>query len=293
VSVDDAIADVRTLCKGYAQAGNWTLEQVCWHLNFATRMRMKPGPFEPNTPEQDARAPIFAKVLAEGKLPPGLVAPDTMVPPTDADSSAVTQLVDALEKLKSFPGPFAPHRLFGHMSDADSRRQILIHAAHHLSYLAPNAPAPREGLTYGSPVDVIADVERLRRGHRQAGNWTLAQAAWHLAVPVRMCLRPVPPGTTSTPEQQALRTNLIVPLLASGVMPAGVEVSPDLDPLGKARDAITDRDIDHLIDAMRQLDAFREDRVNFGPFGLVTTDEFRRFNLLHAANHLRNFVPTH
>jgi hypothetical protein len=136
-TIDDAIADIHRLRQGHVQAGNWTLAQICWHLTGATRNRMKPGPFEPNTREQDARAAIFKQVLADRKLPSGLVAPDTMVPPSDADETWVSQFLETLEQLKTHKGPFAPHRLFGNMSDDDSRRQILIHAAHHLSHLVP------------------------------------------------------------------------------------------------------------------------------------------------------------
>jgi hypothetical protein len=289
----DVIADIHRLRNGYAQAGNWTLEQACWHLNVATRSRMRPGPFEPNTPEQTARAPMLAKVLAEGLLPTGLTAPDTMVPPTDADATAIGQLLEVIEQVKTYAGPFAPHRLFGHLSADDSRRLIFIHCAHHLSHLVPTqVPAPREGLRYDSASDVIADVERLRKGHVQAGRWTLAQAAWHVGLPLRMCMRPVSPDATSSPEQQATKASRLDTLLAAGVMPAGVPIAPGTDPITESGGAIDDGEIDRFLAQLRKWESFAQERVNFGPFGIVSNDEFRRFNLLHAANHLRNFIAT-
>jgi len=36
-----------------------------------------------------------------------------------------------------FPGPFAPHRLFGEVAHADYVRLQLIHASHHLGHLIP------------------------------------------------------------------------------------------------------------------------------------------------------------
>lgn len=138
-SVDDAIADVQHLRDdGYAQAGNWTLEQICWHLDVATRKRLAPPPYPPTTPEQAAKRDVFAQVLATGQLPPGLEATDEFVPPADADATAITALIDTLGQVKSHKGPFAPHRRFGHMSDDESRQQILIHTAHHLSHLVSN-----------------------------------------------------------------------------------------------------------------------------------------------------------
>ncbi len=138
-TITDAINDIHNLReRGYRQAGNWTLEQNCWHLDVVTKTRLKPGPFPPNTPEQDAKKDMFAQVLATGQLPPGLESPDEFVPPSDADATAVTAFLETLEKVKTHVGPFAPHRRFGHMSDDDSRKQILIHTAHHLSHLVPN-----------------------------------------------------------------------------------------------------------------------------------------------------------
>jgi hypothetical protein len=136
-SEDEAIADVTTLRRGYTRSGAWTLPQICWHLDQTIQMRMKPGPFPPNTPEQDARREILQDVLSTGKLPSGIVAPDAIVPAPDCGEQHVGAFLATLEKFKSFPGPIAPHRLFGHLSDADARRLNLIHVAHHLSYLTP------------------------------------------------------------------------------------------------------------------------------------------------------------
>ena len=46
-------------------------------------------------------------------------------------------LVAELNQLAVFPGPFAPHRLFGRMSRDDAVRHQLVHAAHHLGRLVP------------------------------------------------------------------------------------------------------------------------------------------------------------
>jgi hypothetical protein len=136
---DEVIADIRRLQQGYERAGNWSLEQNCWHLNIATRARMKPAPAAPNTPEQDARASMLATVLATGQLPSGIQSPAAAEPPAQVGSSAIDDLIEALQQLKAHQQPFAPHRLFGNMSDADTRRQILVHCSHHLGHLVPTS----------------------------------------------------------------------------------------------------------------------------------------------------------
>jgi hypothetical protein len=70
-SEDDVIADVKKLRRGYAQAGSWSLPQVCVHLDRAVQYRMQPGPFAPETPEQTARKSLLPGILASGKLPKG------------------------------------------------------------------------------------------------------------------------------------------------------------------------------------------------------------------------------
>lgn len=138
-SEDDVIAAVSELRRGYAQAGGWSLPQMCAHLDKSVQFRMQPGPFPPTTPEQKARASQLRKTLASGRLPDGIVAPDPMMPPADCGDEAIDAFIATLTRFKTFPGPIAPHRIFGELSDADARRLNLIHCAHHLSYLTPTA----------------------------------------------------------------------------------------------------------------------------------------------------------
>ncbi len=138
-SEDEVIADVTALRRGHVQTGAWSLPKMCAHLEKAVRYRMQPGPFPPNTPEHDAKRAMFEGIMATGKLPSGIVAPDAMLPPDDCGDESIDAFIAALREFKSFPGPIAPHRIFGHLPDADARRLNLIHCAHHLSYLTPTS----------------------------------------------------------------------------------------------------------------------------------------------------------
>lgn len=287
-SIDDAIADLHRLRDGYEQSGNWSLAQICWHLNATTKARLKPGPHPANTPEQDGRKEIFAKILATGRLPEGLIAPDVMQPPSDAERSAISQFIETLEQVKTHAGPFAPHRLFGNMSDADSRKQILIHSAHHLSHLTPIADKRREKLRFDNVNAIVTDVETLKKGHIKAGRWTLPQAAWHVGLALHYYLKPLPPGD----NRPATPGKLIPPGSENQPMPPGLPIAPGTDPLKDAPGPIDDAEVDRLIAVLQKLDAFPHDRVEFGPFGVVTADEFRQFIRSHAANHFSNFIPT-
>jgi hypothetical protein len=136
-SEHDVRADVNRLHRGYTQAGAWSLPQICCHLDKSMQYRMRPGPFEPTTPEQAARRDQLQQLLTSGRLPDGQTAPDVMMPPTDCDDDAIDAFLARLEQFRNFPGPIAPHRIFGHLDDAIARKLNLIHCAHHLSYLTP------------------------------------------------------------------------------------------------------------------------------------------------------------
>ena len=63
-------------------------------------------------------------------------------------------------------------------------------------------PLERRQLKFTSADEAIADLERLRVGHeRTTGNWTLAQACWHLNVTTQFVMRPGP-YPADTPEQK-------------------------------------------------------------------------------------------
>ena len=136
---DDAVADIQRLRSGYTKVGAWSLNQICWHLDTAMQFRMRPGPHEPNTPEQDARRSMFEEVLATGRLPSGIASPSVVVPPADVGDDAIDGCIATLQKFKTFAGDFAPHRLFGHMPADVAHKQNLIHVAHHLSHLVPSS----------------------------------------------------------------------------------------------------------------------------------------------------------
>ncbi len=131
------IADIQRLRKGYVRAGSWSLAQICDHLDKGIQLRMKPGPFEPDTPEQEARKAMRKQILTTGELPDGIAAPDYMQPPADCADNSIDACIARLREFAAFKGPIAPHRLFGRLPEADARRLNLIHCARHLSFLTP------------------------------------------------------------------------------------------------------------------------------------------------------------
>jgi hypothetical protein len=145
-------------------------------------------------------------------------------------------------------------------------------------------PTPRD-LHFTSERQVIDDVQRLRRGWQAVGKWTLSQACYHLSLAPTNCLHQ--PSDTQPTEEQKQRQQRLEPLFARGSMPRGLPIAPGTEPPADAGDNA----VDGLISAMQSLANYRNSHADFGPFGPVPTETFRRFNFLHAANHLSNFIP--
>ena len=133
----DLFADLKRLQRGYTQLGKWNLSQCCWHLAKAAEFSMRPGPFPELTPQQLGAKPMKDAILASGRLPIGISAPDGFEPPADASEAEIDHLITAMEKATAFKGDFAPHRVFGVLTHSEAAQLRLFHCAHHLSYLIP------------------------------------------------------------------------------------------------------------------------------------------------------------
>jgi hypothetical protein len=133
---DAVAAEVRRLGAGYTQAGNWSLPQVCWHLSKAIRFSMRPGP-HPRVKTGVMQWVQLKAILAVGRIPAGVHAPDRITPANDTPESAVDEFFGTLEEMKQFNGEFAPHPMLGNVRHGSFVRLHLIHCAHHLGFLSP------------------------------------------------------------------------------------------------------------------------------------------------------------
>jgi hypothetical protein len=131
---DAVAAEIGRLRKGYVRAGNWSLPQVCRHLELAFRHSMKPAP--ERTVETTWFQWVLLKImLASGKIPAGVPSPERLVAPADTPDAAIDECLAALEELKNFKGQFAPHPFLGWIKHRDYMTLHLIHCAHHLGFL--------------------------------------------------------------------------------------------------------------------------------------------------------------
>lgn len=129
-------AEVGRLRKGYTRAGEWSLPQMCKHLDMAIRFSMKPAP-ERKMETTFLQWLQLKLILAFGQIPAGIVGPKRIIPPDDTPDSAIDEFLAALQEMKDFKGDFSPHPRLGKVKRRDYVRLHLTHCAHHFGFLSP------------------------------------------------------------------------------------------------------------------------------------------------------------
>lgn len=141
-SFDQVIEDIQQLrAHGYSRGGQWNLTKMSDHLAKTLDAGMhggiKPMPWL-------LRATI-GKLMTEyivktGHMPSGYQAPSELQP-VDAredDPVGIDACVESLRAARDFQGPLEPHPFCLGLSLAKWKRLMLVHCAHHFSYLQPN-----------------------------------------------------------------------------------------------------------------------------------------------------------
>lgn len=145
---DNLYADIEHLMvTGYRSQGNWNLAQALTHV--ADWMRYPIDGFP--TPPIFLR-PVFwllkvtigpsmkRKILIEG-FSAGIPTAPESVPSADqnTDQEAYDFLRETIQRVNAHQGQFKPSPLFGPMDKELLNTVMLLHAAHHLGYLAPKS----------------------------------------------------------------------------------------------------------------------------------------------------------
>jgi hypothetical protein len=82
---------------------------------------------------------IFRRILKKRRFPTGVKAPANLVPNESCDcADAVARLNAAIARAAAFRGPRSRHPIFGRATVEQWQEAMMIHCAHHLSFLVPN-----------------------------------------------------------------------------------------------------------------------------------------------------------
>ena len=136
------------LAKGYLSTGKWNLAQVCNHINEWIRF---PVDGYPSTPIflrpifWALRSTVMPKklnqYLADKSFPAGKpTMPATVFKPDfSTDQAAVDKLSATIRRVGAYREPLHPSPLFGNLNREQHLGLQLVHAAHHLGFLAPKS----------------------------------------------------------------------------------------------------------------------------------------------------------
>ena len=141
---DDVIKEITLLAReGYMRTGNWTLTQICEHLDKTIVLGMKGA--ETRLP-WILRATIgrwfIASSLRKNRLPSFRMQTIKELEPgpidlENEDQSVIGHCMASIEEAKRFAGPLRNYPLANNVRVDDWRRLQWIHAAHHLGFLLP------------------------------------------------------------------------------------------------------------------------------------------------------------
>ncbi|MFK8114648.1 MAG: DUF1569 domain-containing protein [Rubripirellula sp.] len=135
----------RLLQDGYVSTGNWSLAQVCGHLNDWMGFSMDgyaPAPLPIRVVLWLMKVTVGRRQL-ESVFEAGFRDRLPTVPATvhaadeQGDLDAVDQLIETIHRFHAFDGPIAPSPLYGALSKEEAVRLQLVHCAHHLRFLEP------------------------------------------------------------------------------------------------------------------------------------------------------------
>lgn len=137
-SVEEVMPEVRRLAPAHETIANWTLGQICRHLDDS---------FTGSITGFDLRNHRFKRFLMKRKMlevaltkgiPRNYTVDPNITPPPHVDLDVgIEGLALAIERYLNHNGRLEAHPLFGRMSREVWDRVHCIHSAHHLSFAVP------------------------------------------------------------------------------------------------------------------------------------------------------------
>ncbi|HEV8070516.1 MAG TPA: DUF1569 domain-containing protein [Planctomycetaceae bacterium] len=138
----DLLADIDRLRQAhYDRAGNWDLSQILDHVGEGLRTALHGIDHQAAWIIRRFIGPLILKrILSQRRMKTGIKVPQWWLPgPSHDESAAVDQFraqVSAFQAMTTTP---FPHPFFGPLTKQQWNDLVLVHAAHHLSFLIPRS----------------------------------------------------------------------------------------------------------------------------------------------------------
>jgi hypothetical protein len=139
-------------------------------------------------------------------------------------------------------------------------------------------------LSFKNVDDITAEVNRLRAGCRNKGNWSLAQTCWHLNVTLKYSMRPGPHEAVEVdPKYREIGRRIIAEGEIPGTLQAPERAVPPMN--------VSDTEIDDFLSSLQALKAFNGPFPPHRLFGTLPEADYMKLHLIHSAHHLDNLIP--
>ena len=135
---DDVVADVEALRSGgYERLGNWTLEQMCFHMRSPIPQPLKAVSTDSEPVVQQAVIDRFQYYVDHGHPAPGFTAPPGSEPPAQPDAHVIDDFIARLRSADAFDGAYVDLGPRGPIPAGLYKPFLLAHCGHHLGFLLP------------------------------------------------------------------------------------------------------------------------------------------------------------
>ncbi|MGN6505496.1 MAG: DUF1569 domain-containing protein [Tepidisphaeraceae bacterium] len=136
---DAIIAELTRLRNGkYTKLGNWSLEQMCFHLASPIPQPLRAVPADPKPPVNAELITRFQHYADHDAPLPGITAPPGTLPGESIPTGIVDDLMARLKAVDAFAGAYVDLGPRGPVPTDVYKPFIRGHCAHHLSYLIPS-----------------------------------------------------------------------------------------------------------------------------------------------------------
>lgn len=142
-SADDVLEEIdRLQATGYDRAGNWSLAQICQHLDKTMTGGLDGFGFKlPWILRATVGNFLVRRIIKKGRMA-RFSAPKKVLPRIDGatdDLEVIDKCRATLRRAAAAAGPLPPYPLATKMSLDDWKQLQWIHASHHLGFLVPRS----------------------------------------------------------------------------------------------------------------------------------------------------------
>jgi hypothetical protein len=153
-TLDDVASEIESLRDGgYSATGKWNLSQICEHLTATMRMGLDGGQQMPWLLRKTMGAWMIRSWLKNRAMRSGLPTLDRLRPAAKSDGGGMEKVDDpatiatclaTLREVRDFRGTLPPHSMCDGIDLPTYKELCVIHAQHHLGFLAPRDTTERD-----------------------------------------------------------------------------------------------------------------------------------------------------